>query len=375
MGGEIKILDKEAGERGTCFSFDVSLQTCKPESGDMEEEWPIMNHGIQPFGIYFLPPAPKLQGSRVVLFIEGNERREMLAKYIRSLNIKVTSIKHANQLVPTLGKIKRKLDLSYFSYSETPSGFFEQMSTSPSNNSDARPSDESQSIKEIGDDKKTNSRNSLAGIVLIVVDTNAGAFSELYDSVANFRKGIQSSRYKVVWLDNSITRNTMQLGEHRLSPPHDYIIYKPFHGSRLYKVLGLIPELKGCNLPRLEASKVDTQEAQQSDPKATGTSSSDYHDDESQQQVEIVIDEGDVKGSDHSQEVLYGKKVLVVDDIELFRKLTSTNLRKLGAVVEVCQNGKEAFDQVCKALRDHNEEEDKSRSIPYDYIFMDCEVI
>lgn len=375
MGGEIKILDKEAGERGTCFSFDVSLQACKPDSGDMEEEWPIMNHGIQPFGIYFLPPAPKPQGSRVVLFIEGNERREMLVKYIRSLNIKVTSIKHANQLVPTLGKIKRKLDLSYFSYSETPSGFFEQMSTSPSNNSDARPSDESQSIKEIGDDKKTNSRNSLAGIVLIVVDTNAGAFSELYASVANFRKGIQNSRYKVVWLDNSITRNTMQLGEHRLSPPNDYIIYKPFHGSRLYKVLGLIPELKGCNLPWLETRKVDTQEAQQSDPKAPGTSSSYDHDDESQQQVEIVIDKGDVKRSDHSREVLYGKKVLVVDDMELFRKLTSANLRKLGAVVEVCQNGKEAFDQVCKALRDHNEEEDKSRSIPYDYIFMDCEVI
>ncbi|PRQ42372.1 putative histidine kinase response regulator and transcription factor RR-A-type family [Rosa chinensis] len=354
MGGEIKIIDKEAGERGSCFRFDVSLQTYKPEIGEMEEEyWPL-----RPFGIHLLPPSPKLEGSRVVLFIRGNERRKVLVKYIRNLNIKVTTVKHAKQLVPTLGKIKHKLDLSYFSYSETPSEFLEHINTSPSNNSDSRPSDESQSIKEIEEDKKTNSRSLLAGIVLIVVDTNAGAFSELYDCVANFRKGIQSSKCKVVWLDNSITRNTMQLDEHKLAPPNDYIMYKPFHGSRLYKVLGLIPELKGCNLPRLETRKVDTQEAQH---------------DKSVEQVEVVIDKGDVEKSDSSLKLLYGKKVLVVDDNEVLRRITSSNLCKLGAVVEVCQNGKEAFDQVCKALSDHSEE-DKTRSIPYDYIFMDCEM-
>ena len=40
------------------------------------------------------------------------------------------------------------------------------------------------------------------------------------------------------------------------------------------------------------------------------------------------------------------KKVLVVEDVELLRKLAANRLCKLGAKVDVCKNGKEAFDSV-----------------------------
>ncbi|XP_021821290.1 histidine kinase CKI1-like [Prunus avium] len=381
MGGEIKILDKELGERGTCFSFDVSLLTCIPNSGDIEEEFSNDRsaNGFQPFGIQLLAHSPKPEGSHVVLFIEGDERRKILVKYISSLNIRVSYVKHAKNLLPQLEKIKCKLEIPYFNYSEKSQlGFLDQLSPSASNNSESRASDGSQSIKEGDDqilqpDKKTNSRNSTAGIVLIVIDTNAGVFSELYATVASFRKDIHKSRCKVVWLDNSITRNThpMQLEGQKLAPPIDFIIYKPFHGSRLYKVLGLIPELKGCNLPKLEKRKVG-QEVQKMDPKLAGNevgTSSSPPDDDSLQQV--VIHKCVDKRSD--RELLYGKKVLLVEDSAAVRMVVSTYLKKLGAVVEICHDGKEAFDQICRALRDHSKEA-HSKSTPYDYILMDCEM-
>ncbi|KAB2621605.1 histidine kinase CKI1-like [Pyrus ussuriensis x Pyrus communis] len=375
MGGEIRILDKENGERGTCFSFDVSLLTCKPKSGDIEEESRIMHsdrsaNAFQPFGIQLLVPSPKQEGSHVVLFIEGDERRKILVKYISRLNIKVSYVTYAKNLLPQLEKIKRKLDISYFNYSEkSQQGFHDQLSTSAFKNSDSRASDGSQSTKDEDGRtcRKINSRNSPASIVLVVIDTNGGAFSELYTTMASFRKDIHNSRCKVVWLDSSITRNThlLQMEGCSLAPPNDYIIYKPFHGSRLYKVLGLLPELKGCNLPKLEMRKQD-EEAQQIDLKlATNESGM------SSSLQQVIIHKCVEKKSD--QELLHGSKVLVVDDDRVTRKVIANSLQRLGAVVEVLENGKEAFEQVFKALSDHSKK-DHSNSTLYDYIFMDCQM-
>lgn len=70
---------------------------------------------------------------------------------------------------------------------------------------------------------------------------------------------------------------------------------------------------------------------------------------------------------------LNGKRVLVVDDGACPRKLTVNNLHKLGATVEVCKDGKEALDEVVRILRAQTEE-GRCRSLPYDFILMDCKV-
>ncbi|KAM2713001.1 hypothetical protein EV1_032932 [Malus domestica] len=310
------------------------------------------------------------KGSHVVLFIEGDERRKILVKYISRLNIKVSYVKYAKNLLPQLEKIKRKLDISYFNYSEkSQQGIHDQLSTSAFKYSDSRASDGSHSTKEEDGHtcRKINSRNSPASIVLVVIDTNGGAFSELYTTMASFRKDIHNSRCKVVWLDSSITRNMhpLQMEGCSLAPPNDYIIYKPFHGSRLYKVLGLLPELKRCNLPELETRKQD-QEAQQIElelaTNESGMSSS---------LQQVTIHKCVEKKSD--QELLHGKKVLVVDDDGVTRKVIASSLQRLGAVVEVLENGKEAFEQVFKALSDHSKK-GHTNSTLYDYIFMDFQM-
>lgn len=387
MDGEIRIVDKEAGERGTCFSFTVTLLTCKHESSNTDEEIPrtysdCIQNGFQPFGINLRRSGPKPEGSHVLLYIEGDERRKVLTNYFESWNIKVSSVKHYKNLLPQLEKIKKKLDISYFNYSEkTQLGLYDYLSKSSTTNSESRPNDGSFCINDGGEQssppiRKTSSKGS-TGIVLVVIDTSAGIFSELFSTVASFRKDIQSSRCKVVWLDNPMLRKVQfkDLEEHKLSPPNDYVIYKPFHGFQLYELLGLIPELKGCKLPKLEtdtlAQKVHSDYQNHSDEL-------DYAGDEPGSSCscnEISLEKIVVHRRDEKPEpkLLNGKRILVVDDVELLRKLTSAHLQKHGAIVEVCENGKQAFDHVCKALSDQKEE-GHSKSFPYDYIFMDCEV-
>ncbi|KAJ7973279.1 Histidine kinase CKI1 [Quillaja saponaria] len=369
MGGDIRIVDKELGERGTCFNFNVKLPICEPEVADPEEEQPRMHIRASP---------SKTDGSHVVLFIAGDERRRILTKYIESLNIKVSNVKQGKNLIPHLEKIKRKLDLSYFSYSEKNQlSSVEYLGKSASSESDSAAKYEgSLSIKDEMDylslpHRKSSSKSS-PGIILIVIDaSNGGLFSELCSSVANFRKDIHSSRCKVVCLDNPAEENR---GIHLF----DHIISKPFHGSRLYQVLGLIPELKKCNLPKLVTGAKTAQEAEYSTNSGnlnvldckeheTETSTSSNPTLELQQ---IVVQKWDEESSEGP---LSGKKLLVVDDVKFLRQLTTATLTKVGAQVEACENGKEAFDQICKILSDYRKE-GQVDALPFDYIVMDCEM-
>ena len=367
MGGDIRIVDKEPGERGTCFNINIKLPRCKAESADTEVEFSRVHsdhpsNGFQSFGL-LRAPSPKPEGSHVVLLIEGDQRRKILMKYIESLNIKVSYVKQGKSLLPHLEKIKHKLDLSYFSFSEkTQIGLVDCISKSASFNSDAGAGPSC--IKD-GNDlvplpyRKINSK-SPPGIILIVIDASAGTFSELCSAVCNFRKDIQNSRCKVVWLDHPTVHRTRSR-----EPPCDHLVYEPFHGSRLYQVLGLIPELRKCNLPRL----IDNNSS--NDINCEGMElwmpSSHHH----SSLKEIVIHKPQEKSNDKP---LNGKKTLLVEDNEVLRKVTASTLCSLGAMVDICENGKEAFDQICKVLSDQRKE-GHSNSLPYDYIFMDCEVI
>nr|POE97680.1 histidine kinase cki1 [Quercus suber] len=367
MGGDIRIVDKEPGERGTCFNLNIKLPTYKPESADTEGEFPRVHsdrhsNGFQSFAS-LRSPTPKPEGSHVVLLIQGDQRRKILMNYIESLNIKVSYVKQGKNLLSHLEKIKHKLDLSYFSFSEkTQMGLLDYMGKSASFSSDSGPIDGPSCIKDGSDHvplpyRKINSKSS-PGIILIVIDASAGTFSELCSAVFNFRKDIQNSRCKVVWLYHPTVHGT-----HSREPPCDHIVYEPFHGSRLYQVLGLIPELRKCNLPRLidhnSSYELDCEDMQLGMPYS-------HH----RSLKQIVIHKPDEKSSDMP---LNGKKTLVVEDNAVLRKVTIKKLCSLGAEVEVCVNGKEAFDHICKVLTDHRKG-GHSNSLPYDYIFMDCEM-
>ena len=256
MGGDIRIVDKGAGEKGTCFNFNVKLIS-EPEVASTEEEHPLST--FQHFALR-RGHSPKPNGSHVVLLITNDERRRVLTKYIESLNIKVSNVK-GKDLMPVLEKIKGKLNLSNFSHSgKSSEGSFDSRSLSQSISVNCQLGVAIEGISGAKDgidhialpSRKTNSKNS-PGILVIVIDASADVPSELDSFLGIFKKEIHGARCKIVWLDD-------QPEETCLARPFGYVVSKPFHGSRLYQVLGLIPELKKFNLPKLTMEFKSAQE-------------------------------------------------------------------------------------------------------------------
>ena len=351
MGGDIRIVDKRPGERGTCFNINFKLPTyVAGESNEIkEEETPRMlnpSNGFQPLALR-QPGSPKPDGTHVILLIAGDQRRKLLMKYIESINISVSYVEQGKSILPQLEKVKQKLDNSYFSFPEkTQMGLGDSLDKTPSFDSDSGPND-----------VPSGKSSSSIGILLFVIDATACPFSELSSAMINFRKDLQNSRCKIVWLGHP----TVHVAQ-SVDPPYDYILHRPLHGSRLYQVLGLIPELKEFNLPRFLDNNIASNGFNCGAQFEIGGSSS---------HQSSLMQKHDDRSNDNR---LNGKKVLLVEDHAALRMLAVGILRKLGANVDTCENGQEAFDHICKLLSDQKKEGD-SISLPYDYVFMDCEVI
>ncbi|KAK4339727.1 hypothetical protein RND71_041189 [Anisodus tanguticus] len=304
MRGEIKIVDKEDGERGTRFQFNIFLTTCVEAE---EQENNAQNHGLRSYishhlGMQFRSSLPRSDGYHVVLFLTGEKGRKDLCRLIGNMNIKVSEVRKINELVRLLDRIKRNLDLS----SCSPDNYALNLNL-PTNDTNEMASGTKDTHDHVIPHCKRSNSNRSSNVILIIIDSQVGHLLELSSSVGNFKKDLQNVTCKVVLLQDHVRPQ-----ENR--PPFDYVFPKPLHGKRLHEVLRL-----------LSSTSKDLQ----------------------------------------------GKKVLVVDDQLVQRKYASKLLQKGGADVDVCENGKEAFDKVCSSLKDMSEDDvDKI----YDFIMMDCEM-
>ncbi|KAF8387742.1 hypothetical protein HHK36_026396 [Tetracentron sinense] len=432
MGGEIGIVDKELGKRGTCFKFNIFLTTCETMSvvtveGDVKVHGDHVPRDLhQHSRINIRTPSPKLEGSHVVLLIRGDERRRISQKFMESQGIKVSAVKQWEYLVPTLEKIKRKLFLSHSTSGKYELGSFsDYLSKSASCNSNSGAREEcfvphfekikqrlyisrsSSGKSEFGSFSdylsKSASRNSNSGtkdglvdakdgtdhilplhkklsprgtsnFMLIVIDASAGPFSEMCSVMAGFKKDLDS-RCKVVWLDEPTMRSIhLRVLEEDKLVAFDHIISKPFHGSRLFQVIGLLPEYGGTMQVNLPKPRRETT-VQIAEPSTDPSSSIGHTHIRSKvglspSHERVVVHE---RGNPSSEKPLSGKKVLVAEDDAVLRKVATIHLSRLGARVELCENGEEALEQVCKALSDQRVG-GIVKTLPYDYIFMDCEM-
>ncbi|KAF8379736.1 hypothetical protein HHK36_029184 [Tetracentron sinense] len=391
MGGEIRIVDKEPGETGTCFKFNIFFTTC--EAGEampvITAEEDIKFHGDnapsdlhQHIGLNIRPLSPKAEGSHVVLLIKGDERRRISQKFMESLGIKVLVVKRWYNLFHTLEWIERKLHHLSLLSSSTKS----ELSKSVSHNSNSEVKDEIVDAKDGTDHimplhKKTSFRGT-SNFILIVIDISAGPFSEMCSVMAGFKEVLYNNNAscKVVWLDTSSLRGTQLRGiKEDKQVPCDHIISKPFHGSRLYQVIGLLPEYEGVIQSILSKSKRESA-MEVADLSMDPSSSAKHTQVGSKSEIspfrhnhtlkrELIQEDGETS----SEKPLSGKKILVVEDDRMLRKVAMTIIRRLGAVVETCENGEEALEQVCNALSNQRTQ-GASKILPYDYILMDCEM-
>ncbi|GAB4841770.1 hypothetical protein Ancab_022492 [Ancistrocladus abbreviatus] len=267
MGGEIEILDKEYGERGTCFRFNVFFIVCGDDSAlsidaskrvhvDSEDHYLISGDLYPSSGCSTFAPSPKAQSSLVVMLIRNNERRKMVRKYMCNRGVRVVILKEASKFCRVLRKIKARLvssqvsssglsDLSPHSWLSSGGSSFGMAANKnlPLNTMDGLHDDVLPPVHG----RRTNIRGPIT-CVLTVIDTSAGDFSELCKSVAEFRKDIcgTTTCCKVVWLEKPETKklHLRGLGQENLAPT-DLVITKPLHGSRLFQIIGLLPEYGG----------------------------------------------------------------------------------------------------------------------------------
>ncbi|XP_010026109.2 histidine kinase CKI1 [Eucalyptus grandis] len=381
MGGDIKIMDKDMGERGTCFRFNVFLApfdagATKPLEEDLEaggygaaHHLGLTIHANSP-GLSFHSSStrqvrsPKPEGSPVVLLIQNEERRRTCQSYMERLGIEVLVPSQWKDLPIILKKVQMKIiNNAYHSSSgkSDRSWRIERFSKSAScSKSRGRVSGVSLSSLDGADHIlpvcKSPSHKNQAGFVLLIVDASAGPFQEIFMAVTEFRtefrKLIPSTRCKVVWLDKPTMRSIDQRAINGKLDPDDIIMSKPFHGTRLLQVIRLLPEFGGFlqRRPSKQVKERPVQNAEATKPSAEET------------------------GSTRREKPLGGKRALVVDDSEIMRKLAQCNLSNLGATVQLCENGKEALQLIREGIDEQRESGVSDIHRPYDYILMDCQM-
>ncbi|KAK6941078.1 Histidine kinase/HSP90-like ATPase, partial [Dillenia turbinata] len=247
MGGKIEIIDKNVGEKGACFRFNVILTMSNTESIHNEAREEIQQHNAGSHGdstpnkgTILCSPSLKIEGgSQVVLLIKGHERQRVTKKFFENFGVKVLVARHWDSLSRTLKRIKRKVKPSHQSSSGRSDSSGSDCIMSLSHNSEY-------GAEHMLPPYRKNSFVSRPNFVLLIVDANAGPLSELHRAIAEFRGDLQNISCKVVWLDEPKTRSADygSLRRDQISPS-DAIITLPFHGSRLHGLMGLLPEFGG----------------------------------------------------------------------------------------------------------------------------------
>ena len=396
MGGDIGIVDKDIGAKGTCFRFNIFLTTCDtvPSDHGKEEDIEAQGHATSSYsyqpldlriqstcnpGLNILTsprPSPRAEGSHVIILMQSDERRRITQRLFETLGIKVSVLKEWERFLYALKKIRRKVSLSHRSSSGI-SEFSPRSFRSGSFSSNAGPKDMPLSAMDGTDltlptPRKTYARGT-PRFILILIEATAGPFPELCRAVAEFRKDLQNTCCRAVWLDKPTLRsvNFRDVPEEMISP-NDLVMLKPFHGSRLYQVAKLLPEFGGPMLGISAISQVGKAGPELSLSSLPTTNRTTPR--KSRSRVRLVKEpEIQEVGTSSNQNPLRGKRVLIAEDSMVLCKLATAHVTRLGGTVEACDNGAKAVELVCNGLR-NNMKNNASIILPYDYILMDCEV-
>ncbi|CAH2057651.1 unnamed protein product, partial [Thlaspi arvense] len=405
MGGEIRITEKALGEKGTCFQFNVLLTTSESPASDMkvrqdseagENYISTPNLGLtintslgggrnirnlSPRFNNCLSSSPKQEASRVVLLLKDEERRRVTEKNIKILGIKVTVVEKWEHLSHVLERLARFSPQSSMGRAE---GSLRNEISSPSSRD--LPLIAMDAIDSRSQIPRRRS-NSFSALVLLVIDAKAGPFSELFDIVEQFRRGLHHGiTCKVVWLNEPSGRG---------SERGDISCLKPLHGSRLHQVLKMLPEFGGIDPKEAPTELQRESQLRQARGEIQEVPSSRYNkklgksimaptDSERETWDKSVRTgrkplgsrEGEEQGtsSANDDEFLRGKRVLVVDDNRITSSVAARKLKKMGvSEVKQCDSGKEAVRLVSEWLT-QREHQASVNVLPFDYIFMDCQM-
>lgn len=381
MHGDIEIMDKDIGEKGTCFRFNVLLTAHETQmNDDTRDDQAGSGNKNQSHGLTMSPKlsiwtrSPRSEASRVVLLIQNEERRGTTQRFMERLGIKVKVVKEWRQLHYTLKKIIKQKGLHPNS-SSSPESSDSPSASSCTNGVPLSAQDGTNYISSIF--KRTDIEAS-SGFVLIVIDANAGPFSELCKVVAEFKRGL-CYPCRVVWLENPLIPSVdNKILNKDVSNSNDIVLSKPLHGHRLFQVIRILPEYGGvwpCSSSETKKEKgqvslTDEGAIRRVELQECGSSSVTQQSYDRSRARKSHIHQGEIQECEElsNEKPLWGMKCLVVEDVVLLRRITKSTLDRLGASVMECENGEQAVQTVEEGLTRN------SSNRPCDFILMDCQM-
>uniref|UniRef100_A0A7N0VII8 histidine kinase n=1 Tax=Kalanchoe fedtschenkoi TaxID=63787 RepID=A0A7N0VII8_KALFE len=395
MGGDIWIADKEPGKEGTCFKFNIFLEASdngaseKVREGDIEAP-----AGSSQQMAADAPAYPhKVDGSSVVvLLIHNHERRRVVRKYMEGKGVKVSVVRHWQYLQGHLRRMGSTMYLSQNS-SSSKSDYTSQSDCYITGRQASRrygkelplsSLEGTDEVKPGAGSRRVNKGAPTFIMFLIDVTAGSGPLQEMVSVVEEFRSELCNVSSKVIWLEKPCE---LCKGLAESLQPEDAIISKPLHGSRLLQVLKILPEFGGIST--LENGEANSRYRVKG--KAKGIRIQENNN------SEIMEEEDHSSGSEEIQPIrerrargyeqangsetglsnglppLSGLKILVAEDCPMLASLAHKLLSLLGAVVNICGNGRMALEAVVRGLSE-KVPEGSSRRIPFDLILMDCEM-
>ncbi|KAF3333038.1 histidine kinase CKI1-like protein [Carex littledalei] len=349
MGGEISIRDKEPGEKGSCFKFNIFLRSEEvPLPDTIRHEEPNRLTIAEPFMLN----ESHLMKVHSLLFVQGSETKRILQAWIESLGIKVWTAKHAEHISPTLEKINHNINSSSKSDSVLLCKTFSRKSENVENEGFLRCREK---------DSEPLPRAELSSEfplrILVIVDLSNGNLSDILATLTEFIERNINLYCKIACIaDSKVTeKHLSQFG----ALPCNLTLRKPIHGTRLHKLFNFIQEFEKTQ--ELHVDRVATNPF----PKLRINI-------QPREPCEITEETSSIA---ESKNPLSGKRILLVDDDYVIRMVGSKVLSKLGAEVVIAKNGFEALNLVKKALETGlTRGKNGDYSFTYDAIFMDCQM-
>ncbi|KAF7107215.1 hypothetical protein CFC21_107877 [Triticum aestivum] len=339
MGGEINIKDKEPGEAGTCFGFNVFLKAS--ESPEIEDN---LEEGRAAPSLFREPACFK--GGHCILLVHGDETRRILHTWMESIGTRVWPVSCAELLAPTIDKV-----CSTFGASPSRSA-----SMSLLHSAGGGATDRCFSSKEIVSDLRNSS--GMAGNhaghlhalgLLVVIDVSAGRLHEVAREAASLARTKLQAPCGVVCLTDLKTPS-QDLRRFMEASSCDLELHKPIHGSRLHKLLQVMRDLQASHFEHLHLYQFEMPAADQTTASAS--------------EITPAVPMGPANVGDGKP--LEGMRVLLVDDTMLLQKIHEPMLSDLGAAVVIAGDGSVAVAMFTEAL--HN-------ALPYDVVLMDCQML
>ncbi|XP_047078866.1 probable histidine kinase 2 [Lolium rigidum] len=369
MGGEISIKDKEPGEAGTCFRLNVFLKI-----SDAEE--PI-EHGRAVPSLFKEPGCFK--GGQCVLLVHGDETRRILQTWMENVGMKVWPVPRAELLAHTMEMARAAVGAS----PSRPASISSSQGVSDDLDGVA---DRCFSSKEMVTQVLRNSSGNHAGHLhpfglLVVVDVSGGRLNEILQEASSLASIKNQVPCRVACITDLKT-SSEDLRRLKEAASCDMDLRKPIHGSRLRKLLEVMRELQASPFPQLHSHQVgiainevpaaDQAIAASSEITAAATAASSETISETTSAAAVPQELPKLEDA----KPLEGKRVLLVEDTRVLQLIQKKMLSTLGATVVVAADGSEAVAIFINALEiaSGGAASEERLVLPYDVIFMDCQM-